>query len=216
MRLSGEIADQSILDNLRDFYPAARSGHAYASTEAGVGFEVNDGLAGFPASLVGVGHGDVDIKIEDGSLRLRSRRTATSYVGPAAPRLRDDDGFVDTGDMIEQRGDRYYFIGRRGGIINVGGLKVHPEEIEAVINRHPGVRMSLVRGRKNSITGAIVVADVVLREELDAAASRSVALKQEILRACREKLPQHKVPAAIHFVPSLDLSSAGKTARSYA
>ena len=39
--------------------------------------------------------------------------------------------------MVERRGDRYYFVGRKGGIINVGGLKVHPEEIEAVINRHP-------------------------------------------------------------------------------
>ena len=51
-------------------------------------------------------------------------------------RLTDSEGFVDTGDMVELRGDRYYFVGRRGGIINIGGLKVHPEEIEAVINRH--------------------------------------------------------------------------------
>ena len=65
--------------------------------------------------------------------------------------------------MVELRGDRYHFVGRRGGVINVGGLKVHPEEIEAVINRHPAVRMSLVRGRRNPITGAIVVAEVVLQ-----------------------------------------------------
>ena len=51
--------------------------------------------------------------------------------------LADEDGFVDTGDMLELRGDRYYFAGRREGIINVGGQKVHPEEVEAVINRHP-------------------------------------------------------------------------------
>ena len=58
----------------------------------------------------------------------------------AAAALTDADGFVDTGDMVELRGDRYYFVGRRGGIINIGGLKVHPEEIEAVINRHPAVQ----------------------------------------------------------------------------
>ena len=52
--------------------------------------------------------------------------------------------------------DRYYFVGRSGGIINVGGLKVHPEEVEAVINSHPCVRMSLVRSRRNPITGAVV------------------------------------------------------------
>src|SRR5579871_6674087 len=51
VRLSGEIADQAILDNLRAFFPDAGVGHAYASTEAGVAFEVNDGLAGFPASF---------------------------------------------------------------------------------------------------------------------------------------------------------------------
>jgi acyl-coenzyme A synthetase/AMP-(fatty) acid ligase len=170
---------------------------------------------GFPENLVGQQGTRVELKIADGSLRIRSSGTARSYLG-TAERLRDDEGFVDTGDIIELREGRYYFIGRRGGIINVGGLKVHPEEIEAVINRHPEVRMSLVRGRKNSITGAIVVADVVLREKLDPAAQRSLELKQEILRACRERLAQHKVPAAIRFVPSLDLSSAGKTARHYA
>ena len=64
--------------------------------------------------------------------------------------------------MVELRGDRYIFAGRRGGIINIGGLKVHPEEVEAVINRHPRVRMSLVRPKRSPITGAIVIADVVL------------------------------------------------------
>ena len=58
---------------------------------------------------------------------------------------------------------RYYFAGREDGTINVGGLKVHPEEVEAVINRHPQVSMSLVRTKKSPITGAIVIADVVLK-----------------------------------------------------
>src|SRR2546426_3625179 len=75
VRLSGEIADQGILDALRSFYPEARVGHAFASTEAGVGFEVTDGLEGFPASLVGA-PGDVHIAVDDGSLRIRSPRNA--------------------------------------------------------------------------------------------------------------------------------------------
>ena len=53
VRLSGEIADQAILDDLRALYPEAKIAHAFASTEAGVAFEVGDGLAGFPASLIG-------------------------------------------------------------------------------------------------------------------------------------------------------------------
>ena len=53
IRLSGEIVDQAILNRLRSFYPQARIAHAFASTEAGVAFDVNDGLAGFPASFIG-------------------------------------------------------------------------------------------------------------------------------------------------------------------
>jgi acyl-coenzyme A synthetase/AMP-(fatty) acid ligase len=214
VRLSGEIADQAILDSLRQAYPAAAIGHAYASTEAGVGFEVNDGREGFPAGMVGEAAGDVAMKVLDGSLRIRSPRTARRYLGGAD--LLDADGFVDTGDIVELKGDRYYFVGRRGGIINVGGLKVHPEEIEAVINRHPEVRMSLVRARKNPITGAIVVADVVLRSQPDSGLDRARELKHEILQSCRHSLPQHKVPAAIRFVPSLDVSATGKLARLHA
>ncbi|HEY7244840.1 MAG TPA: long-chain fatty acid--CoA ligase [Xanthobacteraceae bacterium] len=214
VRLSGEIADQPILDSLREMYPSAGVAHAYASTEAGVGFAVNDGLEGFPASLIAAGSDSVQLKIIDGSLRIRSPGTALRYVGNGEPLL-DQEGFVDTGDIVELRRERYFFIGRRGGIINVGGLKVHPEEIEAVINRHPEVRMSLVHGRKNPITGAVVVAEVVLRGQSEQQAPRAVELKQQILQACRSQLPQHKVPAAIRFVPTLGLSPAGKAARNH-
>jgi NAD(P)-dependent dehydrogenase (short-subunit alcohol dehydrogenase family) len=141
VRLSGEIADQPILDALRAVFPHASIGHAYASTEAGVAFDVNDGLAGFPAAFVGAARDGVEMRVVENSLQIRFGRTASRYVGAGAPVLAGDDGFVDTGDIVE----RYYFVGRGGGIINVGGLKVHPEEVEAVINRHPQVRMSLVR-----------------------------------------------------------------------
>jgi len=213
VRLSGEIADQAILDHLRAFFPNAGITHAFASTEAGVAFDVGDGLAGFPASLIGRQNADVEMKVEDGSLRIRSARTASRYLGHEDGPLADRDGFVDTGDMLERRGDRYHFVGRRGGIINVGGSKVHPEEVEAVINGHPHVRMSLVRTRKNPITGALVVADVVLREEPEAANGRVAELEHEIMQRCRETLARHKVPAAIRFVSALAVTPSGKLVR---
>ena len=211
VRLSGEIADQAVLDGLAQAFPHASVGHAYASTEAGVGFAVNDGREGFPASIIGQDRDGVEIKIIDGSLRIRSRRTAHAYIGRNAAALTDAEGFVDTGDMVELRGDRYYFVGRRGGIINIGGLKVHPEEIEAVINRHAEVRMSRARPRKSPITGAIVVADVVLAGDADA--TRSEAIRKEILGLCKASLLAHKVPAMIRFVEQLDVTAAGKLAR---
>jgi acyl-coenzyme A synthetase/AMP-(fatty) acid ligase len=211
VRLSGEIADQAVLDGLAGAFPNASIGHAYASTEAGVGFAVNDGREGFPASLMGQNRDGVEMKVVDGSLRIRSTRTAHAYVGKSAAALTDADGFVDTGDMVELRGDRYHFVGRRGGIINIGGLKVHPEEIEAVINRHAEVRMSRARSRNSPIVGAIVVADVILADGTDA--SRTETIRKEILGECRASLAAHKVPAVIRFVAQLEVTSAGKLAR---
>ncbi|HEY2709372.1 MAG TPA: fatty acid--CoA ligase family protein [Caulobacteraceae bacterium] len=211
VRLSGEIADQAVLDALAARFPGIPVGHAYALTEAGVGFEVNDGLAGFPADYIGRS-GAVEMRVVDGALQLRSSRAADGYVGETAAALKDDDGFVDTGDMVELRGGRYHFVGRRGGIINVGGLKVHPEEIEAVINRHPAVRMSLVKGRRNPITGAIVVAEVVLH----GCANDEAALRAEILADCRQSLPAFKVPTSVKFTPALALNANGKLERAIA
>jgi acyl-CoA synthetase (AMP-forming)/AMP-acid ligase II len=211
VRLSGEIADQAVLDGLRDAFPAASVGHAYASTEAGVGFAVNDGREGFPADIVGNVSDGVEMKVEDGSLRIRSKRTAHAYVGRKAAELTDSDGFVDTGDMVELRGDRYHFVGRRGGIINIGGLKVHPEEIEAVINRQPEVRMSRAKSRRSPITGGIVVADVILADNVDA--GRGDEIRARILADCKASLAPHKVPAVIKFVAALDITAAGKLAR---
>jgi acyl-coenzyme A synthetase/AMP-(fatty) acid ligase len=213
VRLSGEIADQAILDNLAAVYAPARVGHAYASTEAGVGFEVNDGFAGFPAAMIGRLPSGVDMKVEHGTLRIRSSRTALRYVGGAVAALADAAGFVDTGDIVELRDGRWHFMGRSNGVINVGGLKVHPEEVEAVINRHPQVRMSLVRARRSPITGALVVADVVLRED---GAAGACEVEQEILRLCRDGLTRHKVPSAIRFVPALAVATSGKLARRHA
>jgi acyl-CoA synthetase (AMP-forming)/AMP-acid ligase II len=210
VRLSGEIADQAVLDGLKRAFPAASVGHAYASTEAGVGFAVNDGLEGFPVAFVDQIRSGVEMKVSDGSLLIRSTRAARAYVGMDAPDLADVDGFIDSGDMVELRGDRYHFVGRRGGIINVGGLKVHPEEIEAVINGHAEVRMSRAKARRSPITGAVVVADVILA---DADGVSSENIREEILRRCRTSLAPHKVPAVIRFVPSLEITTAGKLAR---
>ena len=111
--------------------------------------------------------------------------------------------------MVELCGKRYHFAGRRGGIINVGGLKINPEEVEAVINRHPGVALSRVSARRNPITGAIVVAEVVLAD----IANDNANFRKALLAFCREKLPAFKVPAILRFVEKLELTAGGKLAR---
>ena len=212
VRLSGEAIDQAILNNLRSAYPEARIVHAFASTEAGVAFEVTDGAPGFPEDILETNPG-VDMHVQDGTLRIRSAGVASRYLGDAAPALKDQDGFVDTNDLLELRDGRYYFTGRRDGVINVGGLKVHPEQVEAVISRHPDVRMCVVRAQKNHITGALVVADVVLRKDCTPIEHDEALIQSDILQLCREQLPAHKVPATINIVPMLGVGGAGKVLR---
>jgi acyl-coenzyme A synthetase/AMP-(fatty) acid ligase len=209
VRLSGEIADAALLDALAALYPRARVAHAFASTEAGVAFEIGDGRPGFPASLLGEAGGGVALDIVDGALRIRSARTALRYLGAGAPPLRDADGFVDTGDLIAEGEGRCRFVGRRGGIINVGGAKVSPEEVEATINLHPAVRASLVAGRRNPITGAVVAAEIVLAEGV----AEYPELRSEILALCADRLAPFKAPALIRFVPALAVTAGGKLAR---
>ena len=213
IRLSGEIIDQPILDSLREAYPKANIVHAFASTEAGVAFEVTDGRAGFPADLMDRRGGAVELKIEEGSLRIRSHRAALSYLGGRS--VGDEDGFVDTRDIVELRANRYYFVGRKDGVINVGGMKVHPEEIEAVINAHPKVRMSLVKPRRSAITGALVVAEVVLKQSgcVSDSSPDVEEIRRQIVDLCNASLPPHKTPATIRFVPSVGSAASGKMAR---
>lgn len=214
VRLSGEVADQAILDALRIAFPAPRISHAFASTEAGVVFDVADGQAGFPADYVNNKDAPVELKIDYQTLRVRSARNAKKYLTDGLF-LFDEAGFIDTGDIVELRDGRYYFVGRKEGLINVGGLKVHPEEVEAIVNLHPAVQMSLVRGRSSSITGALVVADIVIRQDhLDCGASAQ-AICDEIMAACRSALAAYKVPTQLRVVPSLALSASGKLLRAH-
>ena len=208
VRLSGEIADDPLLARLSAVYPRAQIEHAYASTEAGVVFEVSDRRSGFPAAWLDR-HGEIALKIQEGSLHVRTPRRTLRLLGADGLALVDKDGFLDTEDLVETRNDRCYFLGRRGGVINVGGSKVHPEEVEAVLNALEPVRASRVFARSNPITGAVVVAEIVLRDS----AARHENLGREIMAAAQQKLALYKTPAQIRFVAELPMTAAGKLRR---
>jgi acyl-CoA synthetase (AMP-forming)/AMP-acid ligase II len=204
VRMSGEIVDQSILDHLHRTFPTANFGWAFASTEAGVAFDVRDGKAGFPACYIGSPSLKAELRVDGDTLHIRSSRTARGYVG--AP-LNGYDGFVDTGDRVKRLEDRYYFAGRREGVINVGGQKVYPEEVEVVLTQYPAVRMARVWGRKSPVTGALVAADVILQF------GTLVDIQSDLLAHCRRHLAAWKVPVTMREVDSIALSPAGKIFR---
>jgi acyl-coenzyme A synthetase/AMP-(fatty) acid ligase len=211
VRLSGEIADQTILDSLTRAFPDAALVHAFASTEAGLAFEVSDRRAGFPLSFVHDEGPGPQMRIVDGILHVRSDRVARGLLDHKITPFADADGYVSTGDAVTIRDDRFHFAGRRDGIVNVGGQKVYPEEVEAVINRHPAVSMSRVSARRSPITGTVVSADVVCRA--GGASMGAATLQQDIVRFCHTSLPPHKVPAIVKIVDSLEVAPSGKLVR---
>lgn len=207
--LGGEIADDKILRSLRHLFPTSRIAHVYASTEAGTAFSVRDGFAGFPLSYLNAQNEfGVQLKIgENGILHIKAQNQQQEYVGHSE-RLFDSEGYINTGDLVEVREDRVYFVGRANGTINVGGIKVSPEEVEAVIRDCDNVLEAFVYGKPNPILGYVVAADVVANAQCDIAELRS-----RILECCGKRLNAHARPAIIRLVERIDLSGAGKIAR---
>ncbi len=207
--LGGEIADQAILTTLTRTFPSARVVHIYASTEAGVGFAVTDGLAGFPTSFLQSPPPGVELRLDsDSILLLRPARSQVTYLEPGLA-LADSEGFIRTGDRIEVRDGRCHFLGRDSGAINVGGNKVMPEEVEAVLHLHPGVALARVGAVKNPITGQLVEARVQPAHP----PADPESFKRELRLHCAAHLPPYKVPALLKLVADLSVSSAGKISR---
>jgi acyl-coenzyme A synthetase/AMP-(fatty) acid ligase len=210
--LVGEIADQQILDALRLTYPKSRITHIYGSTETGTGFTVHDGKEGFPVSLLGQNRSGLELAVVESMLMVRSVRAARRYLGKVEKPLCDENGFIESGDLVELRDGRYCFLGRKSGAINIGGSRVHPEEVEAALNADSRVHMSAVSARKSAFTGSILVADVVLTHPLPATVSEFDFSKQ-LITSLRKKLDPYKIPATIRVVPDIETSASGKLDR---
>ncbi len=200
--VGGEVVDQPLLDRLQRTFPNARLVHIYATTELGRCFSVTDGRAGFPARyLEGARPDGVELKTHDGELLVRS---------PNAMRPRADE-WCATGDLVEVRDGRALFVGRRSEMINVGGAKVHPIEVERVIRAIPGVSEVRVFAKASSIAGEVVACDIV--PEVGEDAER---LTRTVSQVCLSRLTSAQRPRLVRLVDHVDLSDAGKTIRSAA
>ncbi|MCU1595729.1 MAG: acyl--CoA ligase [Frankiales bacterium] len=188
--LGGEIADQRVLSALKRAFPTARLVHIFASTEAGVAFTVRDGLEGFPASLLDSPPPGVDLAVVEGTLRVRAT----------------GGDWVDTEDAVDLQGDRYMFLGRRSGVVNVGGANVYPEVLERFLLEQDGVTQAQVSARPSSLLGSLLVADVV-------APGEGPGFDKAILAACRAALPRYLVPSKVRLVEALSVNAGGKLTR---
>lgn len=148
---------------------------------------------------------DYDYRIKDGQLYLKSKNVVNGYLNQDSQQFLGD-GWFATGDLIETDEDGYIkIIGRLNKVINVGGQKVLPKEVEDVINKVPGVVDSTVFARDNAITGQMVCAEIVKTKD-----SEEAVLKKEILTYCRQELDKYKVPSKIIFADALSFSNRFK------
>ena len=144
-----------------------------------------------------------EYKIVGDELYLRSKTQVNGYVNHNNDNFLND-GWYATGDLVETDDDGYIkIIGRKNKLINVGGLKVLPKEIEDVINSVNGVDDSTVFSEQNNLVGNIVCAKVFTKLE------NTKELKSEIKSVCRKNLDKYKVPVKLFF-EKLEMTNRGK------
>lgn len=196
--LGGERSDGYLYDTVRQIFPNARVNNIYASTEAGALFSSKDDCFRIPESIRGM------IKVSDGELLVHK-----SLLGKSKTMILDGD-YYHSGDIIEWADENegtFRFVSRKNEMINAGGYKVNPEEVEQALMSVEGIRQALVYGKGNSVLGNVVCADIVLEpgSRLDA-----VGIRQSM----QGRLQDFKIPRRVRIVDELPLTRTGKLKRS--
>jgi acyl-coenzyme A synthetase/AMP-(fatty) acid ligase len=192
----GEKFEPKLSEDIKLIFPQAKLLNIYASTEAGTIFaSLND-------HFVLKNEYKALVKIDDLELCIHKDLLGTS------DSFTFEDDWYRTGDLVEVIKNEpltFKFISRKNELINVGGYKVNPAEVELSLNSHPGVALSRVYARKNSVTGNIVIAEVKKKEP---------QLEEKALRLfLSERLQSFKIPRIINFVESIDTTYTGKLKR---
>lgn len=196
--LGGEKSDQHLYDAIRQIFPQAKINNVYASTEAGSLFAAKGDCFQIPEAIRD------KFKVVDDELLIHR-----SLLG-SSDSFKFTDDFYHSGDLIEwvdKESGLFRFKSRKNELINVGGYKVNPGEVEDAIMAMTGVRHALVYGKANSILGNVLCADVQLEE------GHTLA-ELEIKKQLTSQLQDFKIPRRIKFVEEMSLTRTGKLKRS--
>ena len=189
-----EPMPESLLVRLKAAFPRVRFIQTFGTSETGI-TRTESPEAG--STFLRFEDPNLEWKIIDDELWLRSRTQVAGYLNASNERF-TADGWFRTGDKVEQGPNgTLRVLGRMGEMINVGGEKLMPAEVESVVLGIAGVADCRVRGESHPLTGQTVVVDVVT------ALADHEALRSAIRSACRERLARHKIPTRVTFVPSV-------------
>ena len=185
-----EVMPERTLRVATEAFPEARFQQTYGLSELGI---LRSKSKENGSLFVRVGGEGYETKVVDGTLRIRAKSSMLGYLN--APSPFDQDGWFDTGDSVVEEGDFYRILGRDSDIINVGGQKVFPAEVEKVIAEIPGVIEVTVRGEEHMILGQVVVATVQMKEP-----RLPKEMKREISRHAKGRLQPFMVPVKVEVV----------------
>jgi acyl-coenzyme A synthetase/AMP-(fatty) acid ligase len=193
-----EVMPEVTLHRCLEMFPGVTLMQKYGTTEVGT---LRSKSRGSDSLWVKIGGEGYQTRVIDGCLQIRARSAMLGYLN--APQPFTEDGWFITGDLVEVDGEYFRILGRATDMINVGGKKVCPAEVENFIQQLENVVDVTVSGERNPIMGQIVCARVVVgRDEPE----KDIAAR--IRKACRERLEPHKVPVKVTV--GTDLAPCGR------
>ena len=198
-----EPMPESTLKRIHEILPNVKLLQTYGLSEVGIlrsKSRTSDSL------WVKVGGEGFETKIVNGVLWIRAKSAMMGYLN--APSPFDDEGWMNTQDMVEVDGDYIRILGRKTEIINVEGEKVYPAEVESVLMQMENIKDATVYGEKNPITGNIVGVRVNLFHP-----ENGSDLKKQIRSFCRDKLATYKIPVKVEVTGKEQFSARYKKVR---
>lgn len=184
-----EIMPEYTLKRIHSIFPGLTLLQTYGLSELGI---LRSKSKDSTSLWVKVGGGGFETKVVEGILWIRGKSAMMGYLN--APSPFEEDGWFNTGDVVETDGDYVRFLGRQSEIINVGGEKVYPAEVEGLLMQIENIRDVVVYGERNPITGNVVVARVSLHEP-----ENPLSLKRRIRAFCKERISSYKIPVKVEI-----------------
>jgi acyl-CoA synthetase (AMP-forming)/AMP-acid ligase II len=182
-----EVMPESTLRRCHELLPHVTLQQTYGLSEVGI---LRSKSRSSDSLWVKIGGEGFETRVVDGLLEIKAQSAMLGYLNATSPFT--DDGWFKTGDAVEVDGEWVRILGRRSEIVNVGGEKVYPAEVESVLQLMSGVEEVLVRSEANALTGQIVVATVKL------STVESLAdFRRRMRDFCSDKLPRFKVPQKV-------------------
>lgn len=203
-----EPMPESLLLKLKSEFPKVKLLQTFGTSETGITQTTSKSSSSL---LMKLDDPNVEFRIVEGELWLRSGTQIKGYLNHDMERF-TEDGWFRTGDLVEEIADGYIrIVGRNTDIINVGGEKVFPAEVESVLMELPEISDCLVFGQSNAITGQAVCSRVVLAKGVD-----PKAMKGKIRKYCKERLDRYKIPQIIKFAEQSEYGARFKKMRDHA